>query len=176
MHACWNAVLWKLTYRCRTIVMLLLYSMHFVVQTAAGFWCTRQTSEGCFVSANKNASELCTFAVYHSQSFWATVRPMLWDRCLSVCPVCIIGVFWPNGSMDQDETWYEGRRRPGWHCVSWDPAPPPQKGGTAAPPFFAFAFGLYLLWQNGLMDQVATWCGGRPWPRPHCRWGPSPAP
>ena len=26
---------------------------------------------------------------------------MLLDRCLSVCPVCDVGVLWPNGWMDQ---------------------------------------------------------------------------
>jgi len=35
---------------------------------------------------------------------WATVcktlRPMLSDHYLSVCPVCDVGVLWPNGSMD----------------------------------------------------------------------------
>jgi len=41
-------------------------------------------------------------------TYWATatssVRPMLRDRCLSVlfvCPICNVGVFWPNGWMDQ---------------------------------------------------------------------------
>ena len=40
-----------------------------------------------------------------------TVRPMLSDRCLSVCPVCpvlsltLVGVLWPNGLTDQGETW-----------------------------------------------------------------------
>ena len=33
---------------------------------------------------------------------------MLLERCLSVCPVCDVGVLWPNGSMDQDETWHRG--------------------------------------------------------------------
>jgi len=37
------------------------------------------------------------------------VRPMLSDRCLSVCPVCpvclsVTLVYWPNGWMNQDET------------------------------------------------------------------------
>ena len=55
-------------------------------------------------------------------NFWATVcktvRLMLSDRChvcsvcLSVCPVCLsvcdVGVLWPNGCMDQDETWHSG--------------------------------------------------------------------
>ena len=31
-----------------------------------------------------------------------------------------------------------------------------------------------ILWPNGLMNQDATWYGGRPRPRRHCvRWGPS---
>ena len=48
--------------------------------------------------------------------------------CLSVCPVCDIGVLWPNGWMDQDETWYDGRPRPRPHCVDGDPTPPHPKG------------------------------------------------
>jgi len=33
---------------------------------------------------------------------------------------------------------------------------------------------LSVLWPNGWMHQDATWCRGRPRPRPHCvRWGPS---
>jgi len=51
-------------------------------------------------------------------SFWATVCktvcPVLSDRCLSVCNV---GVLWPNGLTDQDETWHAGTRRPWPHCV-----------------------------------------------------------
>jgi len=33
---------------------------------------------------------------------------MLLDRC----PVCDVGVLWPNGWTDQDETWRAGRPRP----------------------------------------------------------------
>ena len=58
--------------------------------------------------------------------FWATVcktvRPMLSDRCLSVLSVltvCDVGVLlWPNGWMDQHETWHADRPRPWPHCVS----------------------------------------------------------
>jgi len=111
-------------------------------------------------------------------SFWATVcktvRPVLSDRCLSVqsvcltCPVCNVGVLWPNGWMDQDETWHADRPRPWPHCVTWWPSSPSPKG--TQPPFF----GPYVLWPNGWMDQDATWQGGRPWPKWHCvRWGPS---
>ena len=44
---------------------------------------------------------------------------------LSVCPVCDdVGVFWPNGLTDQDETWHAGRPRPWPHCVRWGPSSP----------------------------------------------------
>jgi len=60
----------------------------------------------------------------HMPRFWSTVcktvRPMLSVRCLSVfLSVCLcldIGVLWPNGWMDQDETWYGGRPRPPQQC------------------------------------------------------------
>jgi len=55
-------------------------------------------------------------AIYR-RPFGRTFRPILSDRCLSVCPVCNVGVLWPNGWMDQDETGHAGRRRPWPHCV-----------------------------------------------------------
>jgi len=65
---------------------------------------------------------------------------MLSDRCLSVCPVyavCDVGVLWPNGRTDQDETWHAGRLGPaGPHYVRWGPSfPLPKKG--AEPQFSA---------------------------------------
>ena len=100
--------------------------------------------------------------------FWATVyktvRPVLSDRCLSVCrlcpvclsvrPVCDVGILWPNGWMDQDETWHGGTPRPWRHCVRWGPSSSSQKG--AEPPIF----GQLLLWPNVWMDQDGTWHGG----------------
>jgi len=56
---------------------------------------------------------------------------MLSDRCLSACPVCNVGVLWPNGWTDQHATWYGGRPRPKRHCVRWGLSFPPQKGGRA---------------------------------------------
>jgi len=47
-----------------------------------------------------------------------------------VCPVCDVGVLWPNGWMDQDETWHESRPRPRPHCVRWGPSFPSPKGHT----------------------------------------------
>ena len=64
-----------------------------------------------------------------------TVRPMLSDRCpvLSVClSVCDVGVLWPNGWMDQNETWHGGRPWPRPHWVRWGPSPPPK--GAQQPP------------------------------------------
>ena len=98
-----------------------------------------------------------------------TVRPMLLVRCLfvrlSVLSVCNVGALWPNGCMDQDETWHAGRPRPSPHCVRWEPSSPSPKG--AEPPIF----GPYLLRPNGCMDQDATWYGDRPLPRRLVRWG-----
>ena len=52
----------------------------------------------------------------------------------------------------------------------WAPNSLTPKGQSPLP-----IFGRCLLWQNGWMDQDATWYGGRYQPRPHCiRWGPAP--
>ena len=72
-----------------------------------------------------------------STRFWATVcktvRPMLSVRCLSVClscPICNVGVLWPNGCIDQDEMWHAGKPRdPGHAVLDGDPTLPPPKGG-----------------------------------------------
>jgi len=37
-------------------------------------------------------------------------------------------LLWPNGWMDQDATWYEGRPWHRLHCVTWGPSSPCQKG------------------------------------------------
>jgi len=57
---------------------------------------------------------------------------------------------------------------PGDIVLDGDPAPPPKKGHS--PPLF----GPCVLWQNGWMNQDATWYEGRPRSSPHCvRCGPS---
>jgi len=53
---------------------------------------------------------------------------MLSDRCLSVLSVCDVGVLWPNGWMDQDETWHADSLGPGHTVLDGDHAPPPPKG------------------------------------------------
>ena len=42
-------------------------------------------------------------------------------------------LLWPNGWMDQDATWHEGRPRLKQLCVRWGPSPPPHKGAEPPP-------------------------------------------
>ena len=115
-----------------------------------------------------------------------------------VLSVCNIGVLWPNGWMDQDETWHGGIRLGPKHIVfNGDPAPPSPQTRAQPPPIFGPCplwpngwmdqdatwnevglgpkgghsptfLGQYLLWPNGWMDEAGTWHGGRPQPRRLC--------
>jgi len=60
----------------------------------------------------------------------------------------------PNGSMDQDATWYGGRPRLRRHCLMGTQLPLPNR---AEPPIF----GPCPLSPNGCMDQDASWYGER---------------
>ena len=91
-----------------------------------------------------------------------TVRPMLSDRC-HVCPVCIVGVLWPSGWMDQDETWRTGRPRLWPHCIRWERSSTSSKGHS--PQFSAHiccgqqldgALRWHLAWRCALVQ--ATLC------------------
>jgi len=103
---------------------------------------TFQGLQGAFEVSDKNALYKSTVIIIIKSvflcSFWATVcktvRPMLPNRCLSVClsclSVCDVGVLWPNGWI------YQGDRAllsvqvgigPG-HIVYGDPAPLQKKG------------------------------------------------
>jgi len=74
----------------------------------------------------------------------------------------------PNCCMDQDATWYGGKRRPRWRCVRWGHSSP-VKG--AQPPVFGSCL---LCVPNGWMDEDASWYGSAPRSSPHCiRRGPS---
>ena len=44
-------------------------------------------------------------------------------------------LLWPNGWIDQDATWYEGRPQPRALCVRWGPALLPKKGLEPPPQF-----------------------------------------
>ena len=90
------------------------------------------------------------------------------DRCLSVCSV---GVLWPNGWMDEDETWHADSPRPWPHCVRWEPSSPSTKG--AQPPIFQ-PISAVAKWLDGSRCHLV---GARPQSKQHCvRWGPSSPP
>jgi len=96
--------------------------------------------------------------------------------CLSCLFVCDVGVLWPNGLTDQDETWHAGRPRPWPHCVRRGPIYPPDPSTLpkgAQPPIF----GPHPLRPNGYIDQDSTWYGGRPRPGATLCYGePAPPP
>jgi len=81
------------------------------------------------------------------------------DHC-PICPVCNVGVLWPNGWMDQDATWYGGRLRPRQHCVRWEPSSP-RKVAQQPPPRFQRT----LLWHGRPSQQLLSSChyGLRSW-------------
>jgi len=53
------------------------------------------------------------------------------------CPICDVGVFWPNGWTDHDETLHACRPRPWPHCLRWRPSSPFSKGAGRTPPPFS---------------------------------------
>ena len=67
---------------------------------------------------------------------------MLPDRCLScslpVCPVSNVGVLWPNGWSDQDETWHDVGLGPGHIVLNGHLGPSSPKGHS--PQFSALIF------------------------------------
>jgi len=72
---------------------------------------------------------------------------LLSDRWLSVCPVCDVGVQWPNGWIEQDETWHAGRARPWPHCIRWGPS-----SLSPSPQFSArVCFGQVAAWIKGTL-------------------------
>jgi len=55
--------------------------------------------------------------------------------CLSVLPICHVGVLWPNGCVDRDATLYGGRPRPRQHCARWGLSYPAERDIVVAPTF-----------------------------------------
>jgi len=53
------------------------------------------TSMPCFILIHADAWQQYTNVIQSDRQDRTTV-----DRCLSVCPVCDVGVLWPNGWMD----------------------------------------------------------------------------
>jgi len=80
------------------------------------------------------------------------VHPILSDRCLSLsclsCPVCNVGVLWPNGWSDEDETWQCRYASSLAILCQMGMIQLPSRKKGAEPPIF----GPCLLWPNGCMD------------------------
>ena len=67
---------------------------------------------------------------------YATVLGHCLSVCLPVSLVCDVGLLWPNGWTDEEETWHAGRPRPWPHCVRWGPSSPSPIRGQS-PQFLA---------------------------------------
>jgi len=121
----------------------------------------------CIV-ANKGA-QLPNFRPMSGVAGWIKMPLGAGDIVLDGDPIPPKGAqLWPNGCLDQDATWYEGRPLPRPHFVTWGPSSPSPKKGHSS----LLIFSPHLLWPNGWMDQDAAWYRGRP--SRHCvRWGSS---
>ena len=72
------------------------------------------STSGLGVSASR-----ASFIAVFGRPLQVTVHPMLRGNS-ALCLVCIVGVLWLNGWMDQGATWCGGRPRPRRHCVRWE--------------------------------------------------------
>ena len=108
-----------------------------------------------------------------------TVRPVLSDRCLSVlsclsvCPVCNVGVLSPNAWMDQDVTWHPGTPRSWPHCVRWGPIFPspswhsPRFSAKRLQGWIKMALGMEVVLGPGHSVECVTCGSSSPiWPHP----------
>jgi len=68
------------------------------------------------------------------------IRPLSVLSVLTVLSVCNVGILWPNGWMDQDETWHAGRPRPWQQCVRWGPSSSPKRGQSPLTQFSAHVY------------------------------------
>jgi len=75
-------------------------------------------------STNVSASHLINFWGQFVKRFALCYRTVVLSDCPVCLSVCNVGVLWPNGWMDQDETWHGDRTQPWPHCVRWEPSSP----------------------------------------------------
>ena len=100
-----------------------------------------RASDWCLSETGGMAASMCMLLTCNSAVYYTRVLYLLNDIfgrpfvkrfaiCyqsvvgLSVLSVRNVGVLWPNGWIDQDETWHGGRTRPRPHCVRWRPSCP----------------------------------------------------
>ena len=62
-------------------------------------------------------------------------------------PIFGPSLLWPNGCMDQDATWYGGRRQPTQYCVRCRPSYPQKKGTTTPTQFWPMS--IVAKWLDG---------------------------
>ena len=82
-----------------------------------------------------------------------------------VCPVlsvCNVGVLWPSGWMDQDETWHAGTPRPWPHCARWRPSSLPKKGAEPPPQFSAHFYCGQTAGCIKMLLGKLVWCWSQP--------------
>jgi len=74
--------------------------------------------------------------IVFGRRFALCYRTVVCPVCLSDCLWCWCRLLWPNGWMDQDETWHRGRPGPGHIVLDRDPALPTER--DIAPPLSKF--------------------------------------
>jgi len=66
-----------------------------------------------------------------AQVRWGLSSPQMRNSSPQIFGPCLL---WPNGSMNQNSTWYGERHRPMRHCVRWRHSlPPPSQKGEQQP-------------------------------------------
>jgi len=110
---------------------------------------------------------VCLWSPKDSSGFWQSFLerfalccgPLSCLYVSSVVFVCDVGILWPNGWTNQDETWQGGRPRTWPHCVRWRPCSPSHKG--AQPPNF-WPISVAAKWLDGLRSHLARWYDSAP--------------
>jgi len=90
-----------------------------------GFYCSSVCLSVCMTYRVKTIESSTKI---FGRPFVLSVRPAL--------SVCNVGVLWPSGCMDQDETRHRGRPRPQLRYVRWGLSSPSLKGHSPHPPNF----------------------------------------
>jgi len=84
------------------------------------------------------SSSSCFFGRPFVKRFALCYQTVVCPVCLSVLSAYDDGELWPNGWMDQDETWHADRPRPRRRCVRWGRSSPVKRG--TAPKFSAHVY------------------------------------
>ena len=108
---------------------------------------TKQEEHNVSLSSAKDRATATRSMYRHTENFTnfghvVFVRPFVKRFALSYrtvdLSVCDVGVLWPNGWTDQDETWHAGRPQPRPDCVSWGSSSPPHTKGAQQPLHWKF--------------------------------------